>query len=87
MRRLAVTKRLAPGHVLRIQFAAVQVMALYGTEIWWNGQNDWCEEYQKFINRQGRAVTGMFRLAPTGIVTWEAELWPALSLLNNRERQ
>lgn len=29
----------------------------------------------------------MFRLAPTGIATCKAGLWPALSLLNNRHRQ
>lgn len=45
---------------------------LYGTEIWWNKQKGWCENYQKLINSQGRVITDVFRSAPTGIVIRKA---------------
>lgn len=43
--------------------------------------------YQSLINRQGRAITGMFRSAPPRTLTHEAGLPLALSLLNNRQRR
>lgn len=85
--RLAATRVLAPGLVGQIQVAVVQAVVLYGAEICWNCQKGWCEEYQKLLNRQCRAITGMIRSAPVVVVTRETVLRPALSLLNNKQRR
>lgn len=62
-------------------------MVLYGAEILWNGQKDWCKEYQKIINKQGRTVTEILQSASTGIVTRETRLQPTLDLLNNKHQR
>lgn len=67
----------------QIQEAAVQAVALYGADIWWNSQKGLGEEHQKLINKQGRAVAEIMRSAPVVSVTREAGLWARLSLLNN----
>lgn len=77
------TYDLVPGLIRRVQIAVVQVVALYGVQIWWQGQKSWCEEYQGLINRQGRTVTGMFRTALKIAVVRETGLRSAVSLLNN----
>ena len=41
---------LAPGLVRRIQVAAVQSVALYGAELWWEGQKDRRHKTQLMIN-------------------------------------
>lgn len=61
VQRLAATTGLAPGMVRQIQVTGVQEVALYGYEIWCNGQRGWCEEYKKIIIRQSRAITEIFR--------------------------
>lgn len=70
-----------------MQVVAVQAVALYGAKIWWNDQKGWCAEYEKQINRQERAVRGMFRTALRAAVVREVGLRPAVSLLNSRQRR
>lgn len=43
------------------------------------------EEYQKMVDRLGQTVTGMFQSPLKLFVVTEAELRPALSLLNNQQ--
>lgn len=62
-------------------------MAIYGSELWWQKQKGWCDNYQRLLIRQGRTITGIFWSALAGIVVREAELRPAVSLLNNREQR
>lgn len=62
-------------------------MALYRPELWWHGQKESSEKYQKLVNRQGRAVTGMFQTTPRVSVVRYAGLRPAVSLLNKRQRR
>jgi hypothetical protein len=87
VRSLMVKKGLSPGACQRIQVAAVQAVALYGSELWWHGQEDRAQEVQKLINEQCRRVTGCFRSTPQGALMNEARLQPANALLNNRVRQ
>jgi hypothetical protein len=61
-------------------------VALYGSELWWRGQNDRVQEVQKVLNEQGRRVTGCFRTTPQGALMNDAALWPADALLNNQFR-
>ena len=52
LRTLCRTQGLAPGLVRRIQVAAIQAAALYGAELWWQGQLDRQKGIQLLINRQ-----------------------------------
>lgn len=67
--------------------AAVQAVARYGANIWWQGQRGWCEEYQRLVNRQGRAIRDMFPSAPEGVVIREAGHRLTISLLNNKQQK
>jgi hypothetical protein len=44
--------------------AAVTSVALYGSEIWWRGQQDRLKKLQLLLNSQARAITGLLRSTP-----------------------
>jgi len=87
VRSLMSTKGLNPEGCQRIQVAAVQAVALYGAELWWEGQQNRANEVQKILNEQGRRVTGCFRTTPQGALMNDAGLRPANAILNNRVRR
>jgi len=58
----------------RIQVAAVQAMALYGSELLWHGQKNRAHEVQTLLNYQGRRITGCFRMTPLGAIMKDAGL-------------
>jgi len=62
-------------------------VALYGSELWWRGQENRAQEVQKLLNEQGRRVTGYFRTTPQGALMNDAGLRLAKALLNNRVRR
>ena len=84
LKSISGTYGLSPGLVRRIQIAVVQSIALYGAEIWWQGQKTWAEDIQRLINRQARAITGALKTTPIGPLIKEAALTPAVSLLKDR---
>ena len=77
---------LAPGLVRRIQTAAVQSIALYEAELWWRGQKNHEYKVQQLINRQTRAITGMYPSTTIQALMSKAGLVPAQILLNHRLR-
>ena len=83
IRGLTRTYGLAPGLVRRIQIAAVQSIALYGAELWWKRQKNHEHKVQLLINRQARAITGMYSSTPVQPLLSKAGLVPAQVLLNN----
>ena len=85
IQRLCQSHGLAPGLARQVQVAAVQSVALYGAELWWQGQKDWLAGLQLMINRQARAITGMLKFNPVGPLVREAGLVPAESLLEARQ--
>jgi len=87
VRSLMTKKGLNSEGCKRIQVAAVQAVALYGSELWWHGQENRAQEVQKLLNEQGRRVTGCFRTTPQGALMNDAGLRPATALLNNRVRR
>jgi len=87
LRSLMVKKGLSSEGCKRIQVAAVQAVALYGSELWWRGQENRAQEVQKLLNEQGRRVTGCFRTTPQGALMNDVGLRPAKALPNNRVRQ
>jgi len=66
VRSLMMKKGLSSKGCQRIQAAAVQAVALYGSELWWHGQKNSAQEVQMLLNEQGRRVTGCFRTTPQG---------------------
>ncbi len=68
--------------VQKIQVATVQSIALYGSEIWWEGQKHYQEKIQKLLNKQARAITGLFSTTPITFLRLAADLPPAERLLN-----
>ncbi|KAI9034952.1 ribonuclease H family protein [Aspergillus affinis] len=83
--RLCQSHGLAPGLARQVQVATVQSIALYGAELWWQGQRDQQEGIQLMINRQARAITGMLKTIPVGPLVREAGLIPAKVLLEARQ--
>jgi hypothetical protein len=80
---------LSPENVRKTQVAAVQAVALYGAELWWDETRNTgrTADIQKLVNRQFRSITGMLRTTPIGPLVKEAGLRPADSLLANRQRR
>jgi len=66
VRSLMTKKGLSLEGCKRIQVAAVQAVALYGSELWWHGQKNRAQQVQTLLNEQGRRVTGCFRTTPQG---------------------
>ena len=87
LRSISSTYGLSPGLVRRVQIAAVQSVALYGAEIWWQGQKAWADDLQRLINRQARTITGTLKTTPIGPLIKEAALTPAVPLLDDRQRR
>ena len=85
IKALCKQQGLAAGLARRVQVAAVQSVALYGAELWWQGQKGWAQGIQRLVNKQARAITGMFRTTPVGPLVREAALTPAEALLDDRQ--
>ncbi len=83
---LTRTYGLAPALVQRIQIAAVQSIALCGAELWWKQQKNHESTVQKLLNRQARAITGMYPSMPVHPLLCEAGLIPAKLLLDFRQK-
>ena len=72
---------LPPAAARNLQVALVQGTMLYASEFTCNGVKGVKGEYQRAINRMGRATLGVFRSTPLGIVAAESRL---RALLNHR---
>jgi hypothetical protein len=75
-----------------VMTACIQSVAMFGSELWWKGNSvvgtiERAEELQILVNRQGRAVTGCFRLTNMGALAMESGLRPAAAQLENRRRR
>jgi Reverse transcriptase (RNA-dependent DNA polymerase)/Endonuclease-reverse transcriptase len=87
LKAISGTFGLASGLVRRVQIAAVQSIALYGAELWWKGQKDAINKFQKLINKQSRAITGAFTTSPIDLLLKEAEMTPIEPLLDHKQRK
>lgn len=65
----------------------VQSIALYGVELWWKGQKNHGQTFQKLVNRQARSITGMYSSAPIHPLLSEAGLIPAKILLDSCQKK
>ena len=55
--------------------------------IWWKGQKNHEQTFQKFLNRQARSITGMYSSTPIHSLLSEAGLIPAKILLNSYQKK
>jgi hypothetical protein len=55
----------------RVVDAASTSVALYGSEIWWRGQQDRLKNLQLLLNRQARAITGLLRSTTLAFIQQE----------------
>lgn len=69
----------------KVIVAAVTSIALYGSEIWWRGQQDRLKTLQLLLNCQARAVTGLMRSTPLPSLQRESCLPCARDLLECRQ--
>jgi len=76
-----VKKGLSSEGCKRIPVAGVQALVLYGSEMWWHGEDNRAQEVQKLLNEQGRRVTGCFKTTPQKAFMNDAGLRPAKALL------
>ena len=70
---------LIPDGIRRTQVACVQAVALYGSELWWKGEDvhgtiGKANDLQKLVNQQARAVTGSIRSMNQGELMLESGL-------------
>ena len=86
IKALSKQQGLPPGALWRIHKATAQAVALYGAELWWQGQKDRARGLQTLINQQARAITGAFRTTLIGPLVREAALEPAVCLLEARQQ-
>jgi hypothetical protein len=71
-----------PVSARNVQVAVVQSTLLYGAELWWNGNTKVTRQFQLTINRLVRGTLGCFRSTPLGPLLTEANMMPAIPLLN-----
>lgn len=69
----------------RVVVAAVTSVALYGSEVWWRGQQDRATKLQLLLNSQARAITGLLRSTPLVFLQSQACLPCAKDLLDHRQ--
>lgn len=69
----------------RVVVAAVTSVALYGSEVWWRGQQDRVNKLQILLNSQARAITGLLRSTPLVFLQAQACLPCAKDLLDHRQ--
>jgi hypothetical protein len=70
-----------------IQVACVQVVARYGSELWWDpkevGRRD---DLQLLLNPQARSIIGALPTTPKGALMRDSGLTPAPVALNTRQQ-
>lgn len=69
----------------RVVVTAVTSVALYGSEVWWRGQQDRVNKLQLLLNSQARAITGLLRSTPLVFLQAQACLPCAKDLLDHRQ--
>jgi len=69
---------LVPESVRAIQVAGFQVVALYGSELWWDPR-DVCrrDDHQHLLNRQARSILGVLPTTLWGALMRQSGLTPA----------
>ena len=86
IKRLSQSYKLAPKLVCQIQIAVVHFIALYEAELWWKKPKNLKNKIQLLVNRQIRAITGMYPSTFIQPLLNEAGIIQARILLNYQQR-
>ena len=82
------TYRVVHESVRAVQVACVQVVALYGSELWWDsrevGRRD---DLQLLLYRQARSILGALPTTPRGALMRQSGLTPAPEILDSRQQR
>ena len=87
IKSLIQTYIFSPRLVQKIQIAAVQVIALFGSKIWWHRQKVYKKKIQKLLNRQRRAISGMYESTPITPLMEKVGLIPVAIMLDYYQRR
>jgi len=92
LRRLTGQMGLTTANCRKVMTACVQSVAMYGSELWWQGQGEQGmrgpeDDMQNLVSQEARAVTGCFRTTNLGALMAESGLRPAAPQLENRQRR
>ena len=85
LRRVVSTYGVSLPAARNLQMATAQGTILYASEPTWSGGVGAEGECQRAINRMGRAILGVSRSTPLGVITAENGHTPARALLNHRQ--
>jgi hypothetical protein len=69
----------------RVVVAAVTSVVLYGSGIWWRGQQDRLRKLQLLLGSQARAITGLLKSTPLAFLQQEPCLPCVQDLLGHRQ--
>jgi len=88
LQTLTKTYGVVPASVRAVKVACVQVVALYGSELWWDpseaGRRD---DLQLLLNRQARSILGVLPTMPWGSLMRDSGLTPAPLILESRQQR
>jgi len=90
LKRLTGQMGLSPENCRKVMTACIQSVAMFGTELWWEGTEKRgmigrANELQLLVNQQVRATTGCFQTTNLGVLSMESGLRPAATQLENRQ--
>lgn len=84
LRKIISTYGVPPPAARNLQMAIVQGTTLYAPELTWSGGLRVEGEYQRATNRVGRAILGVIRSTPLGVIATESGHTPARELLDRQ---
>ena len=88
LRALTRMHGIIPERVRAIQFACIQAVALYGSELWWDQKETGRrEDLQLLLDRQARSTLSALPTTPLGALMRDSGLTPAPVVLDSRQHQ
>jgi len=88
LRTLTETHGVTPESVRAVDVVCIQVVTLYGSELWWDPKEvgSW-DDLQLLLNRQAKSVLGVPATTPRAALMRESGLTPAPVILDSRQQQ
>jgi len=87
LRSLTTTYGVVSEGVRAFQVACVQVVSVYGSELWWDpNEAGRRHDFQLLLNRQARSILGALPTTPRGALMRDSGLTPAPVILESRQQ-
>jgi len=88
LRTLTKTYGAVPERVRAVQVTCIQVVALYGSELWWDPREiGRLDDLQLLLYRQARSILGALPTTPRGPLMREVGLTPAPVILDSTQQR